>query len=133
MFKFIKYDIIINKMAENLLLNSIKFVIRDLLGDIIYFPIWWYTRGAKKVSLFCWHETKQATKRLSIGILFSHLLKPMYGQRDIAGRIISFFFRILQFVWHLLFLFLWLVIMLVVLVVWFGLPVFTIWQIIILI
>ena len=84
-------------MTQNLFLSSLKFVFRDLIGDLIYFPIWWYSKGLKKVALFCFKEVGEASRRLSIGILFSHLLKPMYGQYDIAGRIISFFFRIIQF------------------------------------
>lgn len=118
-------------MTQNLFISSLKFVFRDLIGDIIYFPVWWYTKGIKKVTLFCFGEVKETARKLSIGILFSHLLKPMYGQYDIAGRIISLFFRILQFLWHLLFLIIWLVLMLVIFIFWIVFPIFSIWQIII--
>lgn len=117
-------------MTQNLFLSSLRFVFRDLLGDLLYFPFWWYSKGTAKVAFFCLKEIKETSRRLSIGILFSHLLKPMYGQYDLAGRIISFFFRILQFAWHLLFMLIWLVVMLAILIFWLGFPIFTAWQII---
>lgn len=117
-------------MTQNLFLSSLKFIIRDLIGDVIYFPIWWYTKGVKNVAFFCFKEIKEASRRLAIPILFSHLLKPMYGQYDIAGRIISFFFRMIQFFWNMLFMLTWLIIMILVFFFWLSLPIITVWQII---
>lgn len=118
-------------MTQNLFLSSLKFVFKDLIGDILYFPIWWYSGGTKKVALFCVNEIKEASRRLAIGILFSHLLKPMYGQYDLAGRVISLVFRMIQFVWHLLFLLIWMILIILIFFFWVGLPIITTWQIII--
>jgi hypothetical protein len=129
MRKNVFYGIIILNMTDNLFFSSLKFVFKDLIWDIIYFPIWWYSLGLKKVVLFCFKEIVETSHRLAIGILFSHLLKPMYGQYDLAGRIISFVFRILQFLWHLLFVFIWIILIFAVLIFWIALPIITVWQI----
>lgn len=116
-------------MTQNFFWSSLKFIFRDLIGDLLYFPIWWYSSGAKKVAIFCIKEIIEASHHLSIKILLSHWFKPMYGQYDIAGRIISFFFRTLQLIWHSLLLLIWIILILIIFLVWLGLPIFSWWQI----
>lgn len=83
-------------MTQNIFLTSLKYLFVDLIGDIIYFPVWWYSQGAKKTLIFCWHKINNLADRLSLRILFKFFFKPMYGDYSASGRIISFFMRLLQ-------------------------------------
>ena len=62
--------------------------------------------------------------------MFKHIFKPMYGQYDRAGRIISFFMRLVLLIAKLI-VFLFLVILYIALILfWLILPILTIYQII---
>jgi len=109
--------------------DTIRFLMMDLLVGILYFPVWWYTVGLMKVVHMMQREAKGIAYALNLKILFRFLLKPMFGQYDIWGRIISFGVRIV----HFFILFVWAIILtvllLVLLVVWLLLPPFLVWNI----
>jgi hypothetical protein len=72
----------------------LKSVLWDFFGNIIYFPIWWYTRGLKRVGLFFINFVSSMEMRLAVRIWIVNLFRPMYAVTDIPGRIISFFMRL---------------------------------------
>jgi len=111
-------------MAENLFFKTTKYILRELVLDIIYFPVWWYTKGLKKAGVFFISEAQDWANRLSIRILFRNLLKPMYGDYSRSGRIISFFMRIIVFGAKLVMMVIWLIVLLALLLLWLVLPVF---------
>lgn len=100
----------------------------DLVVGIIYFPVWWYTEGLMKVVRLMAREAKGIAYALNLKILFRFLLKPMFGQYDAWGRIISFGVRIV----HFFVLFIWAMFMtlslLLLLIAWLLIPPFVLWN-----
>lgn len=76
----------------------LKYVLWDLIGNVIYFPVWWYTRGLKKLGAFLVTFVAAMEMRLAVRIWVVNLFKPMYAVTDIPGRIISFFMRLFMIV-----------------------------------
>lgn len=114
---------------QNIALSSVKFVIFDLAGDIFYWPVWWYTQGAAKWSLFCLTKLKNAENYLGLRIWLSNLFTPMYGQYDWQGKLISFFIRLVVLLAKSI-IFLFVVILLFILFLsWFILPLIILYQI----
>ena len=58
-------------------------------------------------------------------------MQPMYGQYDVAGRIISLVLRTVVLVWHVLIMNIWIVMVTVALAVYVLLPVVAVWQLLI--
>jgi hypothetical protein len=61
--------------------------------------------------------------RLGLKIWIKNIFKPMFGQYDIPGKLISFFMRIFQIIVRGLILILWSVLMLTFTCVWICLPI----------
>jgi hypothetical protein len=78
-----------------------KFLVSDLLGSVIRFPLWWYGEGL--VLLVGWMSGRLAFRWKSYGfvIWMQNLLVPMYGQYDLAGRLVSFVMRIVVLIGRL--------------------------------
>ena len=116
-------------MTQNIIVQATKILLVDLIGELLYFPIWWYTQGLKRVVLYVFNSIKDTNRNLAVGLMFKSLFKPMFGQYDREGRIISFFFRlILTFARTIAFLIL-VAIYLLAIVFWILLPVAVVWGI----
>jgi hypothetical protein len=115
-------------MTENIFIQTIKTLFIDLIGEVLYFPIWWYTRGLKRVVLFIWHSIKKLARNLSLKIMITSLFRPMFAQHDRAGRIISFFMRLILLVSRIVVFVLFSVLYSVILIFWLVLPVLVVWQ-----
>ncbi len=96
----------------------VRFVLRDVLFDVVRFPFWWYTAGTKNVARFVWLELLAIVNRLSLPILWRNLLKPMYGDYSRSGRIISLFMRLIVFGYNLVGFAIWTVLLLTLLLLW---------------
>lgn len=108
-----------------------KIIFIDFLRDIAYFPFWWYSKGAKKALFFSLRKIKNAEKRLGLKIWLVNLFRPMFGQYDMAGKIISFFIRLIQIIVRSILMLIWIILMIILFFVWLLLPLFIIYQIII--
>lgn len=97
-----------------------RFVLRDVLFDVVRFPWWWYTTGTKNVARFVWLELLAIVNRLSLPILWRNLLKPMYGDYSRSGRIISLFMRLIVFCYNLVGFAIWTVLLLMLLLLWLA-------------
>ncbi len=99
-------------------------IILQVLGEILYFPVWWYSLGlwrfSKALSLF-WLGRE---KSLGLSVWVKNIFVPMYGQRDMASRLISFFMRVVQIIFRGLILLFLLLILLLIWLGWLLLPVF---------
>ncbi|MFA6466798.1 MAG: hypothetical protein WCV71_02995 [Patescibacteria group bacterium] len=116
-------------MTQNIIIQASKILLIDLIGEILYFPIWWYSQGLKRTVLYVFNSIKNTNRNLAVGLMFKSLFKPMFGQYDREGRIISFFFRlILTFARSIVFLIL-LCLYLLMIVFWIFLPVLVVWGI----
>lgn len=98
---------------------------RIILGaflDILYFPLWWYGRGAINAAEFSWQFFKLGNERLAPGLWLANLFVPMYGQYDWEGRIISFIMRLVQIVFRSIFLGFWGLVCSLMFLIWLSIP-----------
>jgi hypothetical protein len=65
----------------------------EFLIDVVYFPVWWYTGGLKRVGIACLHTLQDANLTLSPGLWLRNIFVPMFGQTDWQGRLTSVFMR----------------------------------------
>lgn len=112
---------------QNLALSSLKLVFVDLIGDFLYWPIWWFTVGAAKWALFCFNKIKEAENYLGVRIWLANLFTPMFAQYDWQGRLISFFMRLFMIIVKTIILIAWSIIVFILLLAWFILPLFVVY------
>jgi len=116
-------------MSQNIVISSFKFVLVEIIGEVLYFPIWWYTKGAQKFFLFFWQKIVATQRGLGVGIWLVNLFTPMYGQADWPGRLISFFVRLFQIIVRFLALVIWTLFMIIIFLFWLMLPLLVAYQI----
>jgi len=90
--------------------------------DILYFPIWWYTLGLKKRARGFVNNINTLSRYLALKILLTNLFKPMFGQYNWKGRLISLMMRSIQLVFSLLLFLVGVIFILAWLILWIILP-----------
>lgn len=109
-------------MTKSHFLISAPQAILRFLGNILFFPLWWYSFGfirfAQRIISF-WRGEQRS---LGFNVWLKNLFVPMYGQHDFAGRLISFFIRLIQIIVRGLALLFWLFIGLALMFAWLALP-----------
>lgn len=118
------------KAKNNIAYSSLKFILIELIGDIFYWPLWWYSKGLVKTGLFCLNEIKDQSERLALGVWLKNIFTPMFGQYDWEGRIISFFARLAQIIARVIILLIWSILVLAVFFAWIILPIYVFYQVI---
>ena len=98
-------------------------LIVQIIGKILYFPVWWYTVGLSRFVRNAWQFLRNREKSLSLLVWAKNLFVPMYGQRDWAGRLISFLVRIVQIIARGLAVFFWLMFIILVILLWLIVPI----------
>lgn len=91
--------------------------------NIIFFPLWWYSLGFLRHVSKIWTLWREEERSLGLSVWVKNWFVPMYGQRDIAGRVISFFIRTVQIIARSLVLLFWIIIGLGIIIAWLALPV----------
>lgn len=114
-------------MTQNILWQSIKLIIIDLIGEVLYFPVWWYSQGLFKTAIYVFGSIKSTSRNLALSLMIKSLFKPMFAQYDRTGRIISFFMRLLLLVARSVFFIFTSVFYCLFLIFWIILPVFIVW------
>jgi len=71
-----------------------KLLFGDLLGSVAWFPVWWYTQGLGLVIGKAIAALRYRARAYALNIWIRNLFVPMYGQRDLAGRAVSVFMRV---------------------------------------
>ncbi len=107
---------------------ALKFVAVDVVGAILYFPVWWYTVGAFQAARWCGNKLRGAAISFGVAVWIKNLFTPMYGQRDIAGRIISFFMRLVTIFFYSFLLLLFAIAVAVLFGLWLLVPALVAWQ-----
>ncbi len=102
----------------------------DALIDIFYFPLWWYSGGAKHALIWCLNLLKYGNQMFAPGLWLQNIFVPMYGQYDWQGRLISFFMRLVQVIVRTFALFIWMWVSVALFFLWLGLPIIVIYGII---
>ena len=116
-------------MTNNILITSLKYVGKDLIGDFLYWPIWWYSKGLLNTIKLSLHSIKNQQEALGVNIWIKNIFTPMYGQYDWEGRLISFIIRLIQIIFRAILLVIWTILSLIPIVIWIVLPAIVIIQI----
>jgi hypothetical protein len=97
--------------------------------EIIYFPIWWYSRGLVEFLLKVNVLLKRQWLVIGLGVWLKNIFTPMYGQRDFASRAISFVMRLFQIVFRGAGFLIFLALSLAAIFLWIFLPLFLIFAV----
>ena len=101
---------------------------RDLVWNILMYPVWWYTTGMKRAAEGAVSSVATMSSSMGLPILVKSLFKPMYGQRDIWGRVISFGVRIVHLSILLVMQGIWTLVVVVVALLWPLVPIVVVLQ-----
>lgn len=104
------------------------WVLIDQIKTLLYFPIWWYSKGF--IEMLKRSEIFIADMEQTLGFLIwvRNLFVPMFGQHDFAGRAISFVLRLFQIFVKGLVLVMVIVVVIVIDIVWLLLPILVLYQ-----
>ncbi|OGY46432.1 MAG: hypothetical protein A2744_03190 [Candidatus Buchananbacteria bacterium RIFCSPHIGHO2_01_FULL_44_11] len=117
------------KARDNIATSTLKFILVDLIGDVLYWPLWWYSKGLAQAGRFCIQSFQEESERLAIHVWLKNIFTPMFGQYDWEGRIISFFMRLIQLIVRSILLLLWALFLSVLVLTWTLLPVYISYQV----
>ena len=102
--------------------RATRFLLRELIGELVRFPVWWYSTGV----VLAWRRLERQwlgmVDRLGLRFLLINMGRPMYGDYTRSGRVISFFFRLFLVGWSILVLAIWSVVVAVIFLFWLILP-----------
>lgn len=110
-------------MTQNIIVQALRSLIIDWIGEILYFPVWWYSQGLVKILLYFVNSIKSTNRNLALTLLLRNFFRPMFGVQDRSGRIISLFMRLILILGRLLAFFLLVFFYVLVVVFWLILPV----------
>lgn len=75
----------------------------QIVCNFLYFPLWWYTVGFFRCLKNIGSFLKDEWTIIGAGVWIKNIFTPMYGQRDIASRLISFVVRLVQVIFRMIF------------------------------
>jgi hypothetical protein len=104
-----------------------KIIFLDIIGEILYFPLWWYSAGLKRIWLYVFDSIKRTSLNLAVPLMVKSMFKPMFGQADRQGRAISFFMRLVLLLSRLVVFIVLTILDLALLIFWLILPVIVMW------
>ena len=87
-------------MAKKYFLSTFLIALGEVAFVVIYFPFWWYSAGFVRFLRYLGNFLKEKQKSLALLIWIKNIFRPMYGQSDILGRLISLFMRIIQIIFR---------------------------------
>jgi len=117
-------------IKQNILVASGRSILVDIVWDFVYFPVWWYTSGLKQITLGRIKSIENMVDHLALRLLLLNIFKPMFAQYDRAGRIISFFMRIVILIGRSIYFFVYSALQLVIVIIWLLLPALVVYRII---
>ena len=97
-------------------------ILAELAGSIIYFPLWWYSRGLVITIRSLKKFIINREKSLALLVWLKNIHRPMYGQYDWQGRVISFVMRLAQIIARGAIMIFWLMFALAIFLLWVMLP-----------
>lgn len=116
-------------MQNNAGTKIFSYIVKDLVGDVLYWPVWWYTTGLLDSFFTMLDSAKVANDELGLTIWIKNIFVPMYGDYSREGRIISFFMRLVIIIGRSFLFIGWLVFSLICFIIWLILPLFIVYQI----
>lgn len=116
-------------ITNNYIIYSAK-ILSELLWNILYFPLWWYSKGFWQLLIRLKNFLARKQKSLALLVWIKNINKPMYGQYDWAGILISFLVRSFQIIIRSLIMVFWLIFSLAIFLFWLILPPLVVYEII---
>lgn len=116
-------------LVNNTFLFSGKIIL-EFLQSVLYFPLWWFTAGFFMFIRKNINFINDQQKSLGVLIWFKNIFKPMYGQTDLQGRLISFFMRVVQIFFRSLLMLFFIIFSVLAILLWLIFPFFIFYQII---
>lgn len=74
-------------------ISLIKLIFSETIGSILQFPFWWYTEGFLEAMRWCMRGLRYRWDSAGLALWMKNFFVPMYGQYDIAGRLVSVVMR----------------------------------------
>jgi len=108
-------------VVSNALL-AVRILAIDAVASILYFPVWWYSAGALRAARYSAGVVAGAARSFGVRVWLKNLFRPMYGQYDLAGRILSFFMRLVMIVYYSVVLLVLTVVMAALFLLWLAIP-----------
>ena len=116
-------------LSNNFVFYGTK-ILAKLVKDIAFFPLWWYTTGLIKMISWVKGFLSDRLKSLALLVWIKNIHRPMYGQYDWQGVLISFFMRLIQIIARSVIMMFWLVFVAAVLLFWVALPLAVVYEIV---
>lgn len=105
---------------------AISNAVIDSLKSIAFFPVWWYGPGFARFGRYLFLKFKNTNQQFGFTIWVKNIFKPMFGEADFSGRVISFFMRLVNIIARgvaLMVVALWL---LALAIIWLALPIISV-------
>ncbi len=115
-------------LNNNLGLYGAKILV-ELGRDVVFFPFWWYSQGLFLFTLKIWEFLKNQQKSLALLVWIKNIHRPMYGQKDWEGIMISVLMRIFQILLRSIAMLFWLAIAGLALLAWILIPLLVMYQV----
>lgn len=115
--------------ANNLLTYTIK-IMGEIVFDVFYFPVWWYSRGTLITLNKLFYFLRNQERSWGLFVWIKNIFRPMYGQTDLQGRLISVFIRLVQIIFRGAIMLVITLITFIMFLVWLIAPVFIVFEII---
>jgi hypothetical protein len=80
----------------------LRLFLSETVGSIIRFPFWWYTEGLIEAARWCARGLRYRWESAGIAVWLANFFVPMYGQHDIAGRLVSVVMRFVVLIGRLI-------------------------------
>ena len=112
---------------NNFYLYGLK-LLTETIKDILFFPLWWYSRGLIQLVSGLKRFLINREKGLAFFIWVKNFFKPMYGQSDWQGRLISMGMRFFMIIFRGLALLFWLIFCVFIFLLWLALPVLAVFE-----
>lgn len=104
-------------------------IVGEIVRDILMFPVWWYTRGLVGVARSLFSFLGERQRSLALLVWIKNIYRPMYGQHDWQGILISIGMRIIQIIFRSLVMLFWALVVLFIFCFWLVFPLFLIYEI----
>jgi hypothetical protein len=127
-FRFVKIMVVSPEdMTNNFVFYSVK-IIKEIAQEIVYFPFWWYSHGLLRVIIEVKNFLVDRQRDLALFVWVKNVFKPMYGEYNWQGWIISFIMRVVQIIFRSIVLLIWLGLSAGILISWIILPALVFYQ-----
>jgi hypothetical protein len=80
----------------------LKLLLIDFAGSFLWFPVWWYTVGLKRLALRFRNDLRYRVASYGLKVWIKNFFVPMYGQHDLTGKLVSLWMRFVVLIGRLI-------------------------------